>query len=141
MVHQVERENNKIILPLCLLMVPLLQSLCLEAHETQVTGVTGLLGPSYKKKLRRVGLLTTKRYNTPLHNRQLSIYCEPEAQSMFRLQCVRKGEIIKTLKNYVIKRIKVQEKQQQQHIIYGILLPRSSMAELDIYMHGPYDAL
>lgn len=60
---------------------------------------------------------------------------------MFRLQCVRKGEIIKTLKNYVIKRIKVQEKQQQQHIIYGILLPRSSMAELDIYMHGPYDAL
>lgn len=60
---------------------------------------------------------------------------------MFRLQCVRKGEIIKTLKNYVIKRIKVQKKQQQQHIIYGILLPRSSMAELDIYMHGPYDAL
>lgn len=58
---------------------------------------------------------------------------------MFPLQCVREGEIIKTTKNYVIKRIKAQE--QQQHIIYGIQLPRSSTAELDIYMHGPCDAL
>ena len=58
---------------------------------------------------------------------------------MFPLQRVRKGEIIKTLKNYVVKRIKAQE--QQQHVIYGIHLSRSSTAELGIYMHGPYDAL
>lgn len=58
---------------------------------------------------------------------------------MFPLQHVRKGEIIRTLTNYVVKRIKVQE--QQQFIIYGIHLPKSSTAELGIYMHGPYDAL
>lgn len=58
---------------------------------------------------------------------------------MFSLQHVRKGEIIKTLKNYVVKRIKVQE--QRQHIIYDNQFPRSPKAELGICTCGPWDGL